>query len=108
MNLYERHENLQTPMVRRTYPTCDAMKRVVVHIDRLVLKGFRQEDRQVVAEGLQQELARLFAEPGAATRLSGLGDIHRLRVNNLALRDGVQPGEIGEAGARGIGRELLP
>ena len=32
------------------------MKRVVVHIDRLVLKGFRHEDRHDIAVGLQAEL----------------------------------------------------
>ena len=37
------------------------MKRVVVHIDRLVLNGFRHADRHAIAAGLQQELGRVFA-----------------------------------------------
>jgi DNA polymerase III delta prime subunit len=46
------------------------MKRVVLHIDSLVLKGFRHEDRHGIAEGLQQELSRLFADPQAAQQLT--------------------------------------
>ncbi len=28
------------------------MKKVILHIDRLVLKGFRNEDRHAIAEGM--------------------------------------------------------
>jgi hypothetical protein len=38
------------------------MTRVVVHIDRLVLRGFRHEDKHAFAEGLQEEISRLFAD----------------------------------------------
>lgn len=42
------------------------MKRVVVHIERLVLHGFRHEQRQAIAVGLQQELARSFGDRACA------------------------------------------
>jgi len=45
------------------------MRRVIVTIDRLTLKGVRYEDRHAVAQGLQEQLAALFAEPGMAERL---------------------------------------
>lgn len=46
------------------------MKRVIVKIDRLVLIGFRHEDRQAIAEGLQQELAQ-DAKPQRVGILAG-------------------------------------
>ncbi len=45
------------------------MRRIVVNIDSLVLKGFRYEDRHAIAQGLQQQLATLFAGPGMVERL---------------------------------------
>lgn len=42
------------------------MSRVVVHIESLVLRGVRHEDRHRVAEGLQSELARRLSDPTAA------------------------------------------
>ena len=36
------------------------MKRVLVHIEHLVLRGFRNEDQQAITAGLQQELARVL------------------------------------------------
>ena len=47
------------------------MKRVVVHVERLVLMGFRHEQRHGIASGLQQELARAFGD-GAFVRPSSL------------------------------------
>jgi hypothetical protein len=43
------------------------MKRVVVHVDRLLLKGFRHEDRHTIAVGLQRELGRVFADREAVS-----------------------------------------
>ena len=42
------------------------MKRVVVHIERLVLNGFQHEQRQAIAAGLQQELGRAFGDRACA------------------------------------------
>lgn len=39
------------------------MKRVVVHIDRLLLRGLNRVDRAALLAGLRDELGRLFAEP---------------------------------------------
>ena len=56
-------------------------RRVVIHIDELVLRGFRPEDRHAIAEGLQAELARLYAaSPDALRTLAGLGSTARLRA----------------------------
>ena len=82
------------------------MKRVVVHIDSLVLKGFRHEDRYAIALGLQQELSRVLADPQAAQGLTALGDRSRLQVGGLHIDHGAKPQGVGEKVARGIGMEM--
>ena len=64
------------------------MKRVVVHIDRLVLNGFRHEDRHGIAASLQQELGRLLAERAAVSGLRDRGDVGRLRVDSVQFEPG--------------------
>jgi hypothetical protein len=51
------------------------MKKVVVHIDRLVLKGFDPRDQNRIAADLQAELARAMADPPAHERLADLGQV---------------------------------
>ena len=82
------------------------MKRVVVHIDRLVLKGFRPEDRHAIAAGLQQELGRVFADREAASLLMARGDVPRLQVGGVPIEDGSKPQRVGESVGRGIGKEI--
>jgi len=82
------------------------MKRVVVHIDRLVLKGFRQEDRHAIAAGLQAELMRLFADPATATGLANIGDTARLPVGTVHMPHDVTPQSVGTQTARGIARSI--
>ena len=82
------------------------MKRVVLHIDSLVLKGFRHEDRHGIAEGLQQELTRLFADPQAAQQLTANGDVSRLRVGSIRIGQGSKPLHVGVEAARAIGKGM--
>jgi hypothetical protein len=82
------------------------MRRVVVHIDRLVLKGFRYEDRHAIAQGLQEQLMRMWSEPGVAQRLSQTGSIPRLSVGPIDRAADAKPQQIGIATANGIGKEL--
>lgn len=84
------------------------MRRVIVHIDGLVLKGFRHEDRHAIAEGLQQELGRVFSGQGAAQYLSTLGDVSRVRVGGVRLDPGSKPQRVGVQVAQGIGKEMKP
>jgi hypothetical protein len=73
------------------------MKRIVVHIDRLILRGFRRQDRHEIAGGLQQELARTLAtsRPASLTRLP---DLALVRPDNVRITQ--------HANARGIGRAV--
>ena len=82
------------------------MKRVVIHIDRLVLNGFRFDDRHAIAAGLQRELSRLLADPQAAQGLAGLGDISRLRVAHLPIALDSKPQRVGVQVAQAIGKEI--
>jgi hypothetical protein len=82
------------------------MKRVVLHIDSLVLKGFRHEDRHGIAEGLQQELTRLFADPQAALQLTANGDVSRLRIGGIQIHHDSKPQRVGSQVAQGIGKGM--
>lgn len=82
------------------------MTRVVVHIDRLVLKGFHHQDQHAIAAGLQQELGRVFADREAVSLLSGMGDVARLQVPGVPVGQGSSPQRVGEDVARGICREI--
>ena len=83
------------------------MKRVVVHIDRLVLKGFRHEDRHAIAAGLEQELGRVFADREALSRLSAMEDVPRLQVGGgVPIEHSSRPQRVGESVAQGIGKEI--
>lgn len=82
------------------------MKRVIVHIDRLVLTGFRREDRHAIAAGLQQELGQLFSERDAISQLSMVGDVSRMKVGGVNIEQGAKPQRVGESVAQGIGKEI--
>lgn len=82
------------------------MKRVVIHIDNLVLAGFRHEDRLAIAEGLQQELTRLFADPHTARQLAANGDMSRLRLGNIHISHDAKAQGIGSQLAQGIGKGI--
>jgi hypothetical protein len=82
------------------------MRRVIVHIDSLVLRGFNHEERHAIAAGLQQELARLLADTQTAQQLTAKGDMLRLRVGSININPGSKPQGVGVDAARGIGREV--
>jgi hypothetical protein len=82
------------------------MTRVVVHIDRLVLKGARPEDRHAIAQGLQDELSRVFGERDAVARLRSLGDVPQIKVGGVAVERGGLPQRLGQSVAQGIGRGI--
>jgi len=82
------------------------MRRVTVHIDRLVLGGFRLGDRQALATGLQQGLARILGDPRAASRLAGLGSVPRLRIGTIHVEHGTRPQRVGERIAQSIDMKM--
>jgi len=82
------------------------MNRIVLHIDRLVLNGFRDEDRHGIAEGLQHELTRLFADPQAARQLTANGNMSRLPVGSIKINHDTKPQHVGSQLAQGIGKGM--
>lgn len=81
------------------------MKRMVMDIDRLVLNGFRREDRDAIAKELQQELAHLLSAPGVPRHLRSTMGTERLEAKPVRIARGTQPGRIGAVTARSIVRE---
>ena len=82
------------------------MTRVIVHIDRLVLSGFRHEDRHAIAAGLQQQLGHVFADRETLALVRDGGDAARLQVGGVHIEHGLKPQRIGESVAQGIGKEI--
>ena len=81
------------------------MRRVVVTIDRLVLRVFRRKDQQPVVAGLQRELGRVFADQEAISVIRARRDLSRLRVSFLHIEHGARPQHVGERVAQSIGKE---
>lgn len=83
------------------------MKRVLVHIDNLVLKGIRHGDRRDIAAGLQEELRRLFADPlGTHQRLAASADLSSLQVGNIRIAPGSPSRSVGVQAARRIAKGI--
>lgn len=61
------------------------VKRVVVHIDRLLLHGVRGRDRDALADALREELGLLLAEPGAVRALTGRRDSDRVQAGRIRI-----------------------
>lgn len=82
------------------------MRRVIIHIDRLVLKDFRHGDQQAIAAGLEQELGRVFADRDLVSHLGKMGDVPQLQLGRVNVEHGAGPRHVGERVARHIGQEI--
>jgi hypothetical protein len=84
--------------------------RVVVSIDRLVLRGFRPEDRHAIAEGVRAELARQLerdlAAPAAAEQLARRGDVGRLVADGVPLPPRAPATQVGARVGRAVAGAL--
>lgn len=80
------------------------MKRIVLHVDRLVLNGIRREEGAAFAESLRRELTRQFSTPDAARQLASHGNTPRVTLP--VIRVHAAPAvQTGAQVARGIARE---
>jgi hypothetical protein len=82
------------------------MKRVFVHIDRMVLNGFREADARAVGEGMRGELTRLLAAPAAAERLASLGHVSSLNAGKVRLAQDAKPQRLGISAGRAIAKGI--
>ena len=64
---------------------------VDLHIDSLILTGFRPEDRHAVGAALQRELARLLSIDGIPSGIEGGLDASVLRASGVDLPRDVHP-----------------
>ena len=81
------------------------MMRIVVHIERVTLRGVASGHRTSFARALQKELTRqLSASPPVRLTASS---INAERLVTLPVRQsGSDPGQLGRGVARGIARSL--
>ena len=84
------------------------MSRVVIHIDTLVLRGIDRADARAVSAGVQAELQRLLATPGAAVALAAGGDRHRLITEPARLALGSSGAATGKRIAASIANGVKP
>ena len=82
------------------------MSRVVVSIERLVLRGFSAKEQHDIAAGLRGEFARMLADREVMSVLRDVGDVPMLRVNGVSAELGLMAQRVGENVGRGIGEEL--
>jgi hypothetical protein len=82
------------------------MKRVVVHIDQLVLRGFGDTDAAGVGAALQGELGRMLADRGAGSRLASLGHVASLNAGKVRLKPDARPRQLGISTGRAIAKGM--
>lgn len=82
------------------------VKRVTVHIQRLVLRGFQYADRLAIAAGLQAELARRLELSDVAGQIASRGDAAHLHVGPVPAAENSGPRQLGVAIARQISEAL--
>ncbi len=80
------------------------MRRVVLHVDRLVLRGVARGDAAGVAEGLQAELQSLLGAPSGVAALVGHGGSYSVQAGTARVRQGGDAASVGRAAAGRIVR----
>jgi hypothetical protein len=83
------------------------MSRIVLHIDRLVLRGIEPGDTDAFSTALQAELQRQLAMTGMAETLRGIGQPARIKVGEVRSAKSGHEG-LGQAVAQSIASGLYP
>jgi hypothetical protein len=71
------------------------MKRIVLHIDRLVLSGFSHESAGTLAEDIRQGLLECLSQPELSERLPNLTNQARIRGKPFRLTQDKQSTQLG-------------
>ncbi|VWX57031.1 conserved hypothetical protein [Burkholderiales bacterium 8X] len=79
--------------------------KVVVHIDRMVLRGIAPGQRDALVDALRKALTAEVVAPGAAERVAASGHRESLRAQVVGSHDAAS---LGHAAGQRIGRELKP
>ena len=83
------------------------MKRLVLHVDRLVLNGFRPDEHHALAESLRGELTRSLGRR-ETVRLASRRNVARVAVPVLRVPAATKVARVGERVAHAIARGLKP
>jgi hypothetical protein len=78
------------------------MKNIAVYIEELVLYGFVPGDRYRIADAVERELARLFAEQGVPPSLIQDGEVVRLDGGVFEVAQDSKPETIGAQVAQAV------
>ena len=78
------------------------MTRIVVYIDKLVLRDVDRNDAAAVSAGVQTELQRLLAEPGATAALTGARNRHRIKASTVQITHATSSHAMGQSIAGSI------
>jgi hypothetical protein len=84
------------------------MRRVVLHVDRLLLRGFARGDAAALSAGLRAELQSLLGGEAAVAALSLHQGSHVVRAGTVRVPDGSSAGAVGRAVAGRIVRSTKP
>lgn len=76
--------------------------KIDLHIEELVLHGFRRADRRRIAAAVQRELTRLLRERGVPPRLQTGGEVARVDGNSFDMTAGTPPSAVGARVARSV------
>jgi hypothetical protein len=80
--------------------------RVIVTIDRLVLRGFPAAQRDAIVAGLQTELQKQFGAPADGGLFGGSRSLASLRAKPMTLAATAKPQQIGVNAARTLARSI--
>jgi hypothetical protein len=83
-----------------------SLPRIVVTIDRLVLRGFPAADRDAIAAGLQAELQKQFGAPAAGGQFGGSRSLASLQQRPMTLEAAAKPQQIGAQAGRQLARSI--
>lgn len=73
------------------------MTRIVLHIDRLVLRGIDPADAAAVSDGLRAELQNRLENPEARAALFASGGRYRLNAGSVRIPHGQAAAATGQA-----------
>lgn len=84
------------------------MSRIVLHIDRLVLRGIDPTDAKAISTGLQTELQRLLATPEIAPTLARSGDRFLIDGGSVTFAANTPGKSLGQAIGGKIAKGVRP
>jgi hypothetical protein len=76
--------------------------KIDLHVEQLVLEGFRPGDRHRIGAAVQSELARLLTEGGLPSGLAHGADLPRLDGGSFEARPGARPETVGRQVASAV------